>query len=550
MASVFKRNGTGPYLVHYFDHTGKRRERSTRTTDKRVAERLADKWQADAMLRREGVIDADLDEYAKEARRPIAEHVGDYQEYLGGRRSQTHVAQTIKRVERVLEKGKIGNWHDVKPDAVERGLVKIVEDDGIGTKTRNYYLTAFKSFANWMVKQKRASHNPIEAVERLEVEPSEHRRAMEPDEVFRLIAAAHHGKPMERRDRAGSIRWRMTGPERTLLYRLAVETGLRRGAIDHLTVADFDTGEEPTVTVRRRAKTKNRKPLILPLRDATAKLLKEHLRGKDRGAKAFDMPARWETADMLRADLAAARAAWIKEASTPKEAAKRAESDFLAEADAEGRRVDFHAFRTTCATWLEQAGVPASTIKRITGHASEKVLQQNYQRSNAAKVRLAVEVLPSLTVRSTAPGRDNGQQDPQQYSQQVEHDRARSRANGCEASERKSRPGEDRKSLSDAKKDKAPRPDAGPCESEGDGTRTRNLRIDSEASGRFANNLPAGACGGASRRWCCRRSALRAGADVHRCGAMPTHRAVAAPWQGDPPGDHGGGDERSQREAS
>ena len=55
-------------------------------------------------------------------------------------------------------------------------------------------------------------------------------------------------------------------------------------------------------------------------------------------AKAFDLPAKWETADMIRADMESARAAWIVEGATPKERAKRAESYFLAAVDAEGRR--------------------------------------------------------------------------------------------------------------------------------------------------------------------------------------------------------------------
>ena len=40
MASIFKRNGRGPWHIAYFDHTGKRRERSARTTCKATADRI------------------------------------------------------------------------------------------------------------------------------------------------------------------------------------------------------------------------------------------------------------------------------------------------------------------------------------------------------------------------------------------------------------------------------------------------------------------------------------------------------------------------------
>ena len=42
---------------------------------------------------------------------------------------------------------------------------------------------------------------------------------------------------------------------------------------------------------------------------------------------------------MIRADMEAARATWIAEGATAKERAKRAESDFLADVDAEAREV-------------------------------------------------------------------------------------------------------------------------------------------------------------------------------------------------------------------
>ncbi len=65
MATVFKRGGKnnrgGAYYISWYDHTGKRRTKSARTTDKATADRITAKLEADAALRREGVIDAALD---------------------------------------------------------------------------------------------------------------------------------------------------------------------------------------------------------------------------------------------------------------------------------------------------------------------------------------------------------------------------------------------------------------------------------------------------------------------------------------------------------
>ena len=55
--SLFKRNGRGSWIATWYDHEGRRREHSTRTTDKAAAERILSKHVTDAALRREGVID-------------------------------------------------------------------------------------------------------------------------------------------------------------------------------------------------------------------------------------------------------------------------------------------------------------------------------------------------------------------------------------------------------------------------------------------------------------------------------------------------------------
>ena len=236
---------------------------------------------------------------------------------------------------------------------------------------------------------------------------------------------------------------------------------------------DFDLGDEPSVTVHRKAHTKSRKQLVIPLRHVTAELLRAHFGHKAPAAAAFDIPRADETADMLRKDLAAARASWIEAGPTPEDRAKRAESCFLADLDAEGRRIDFHALRTTCGSWLDQAGVAASIAKRITGHASEHTLQRHYHRSTREQARRAVEAMPDIPLRAT------GTEDPQPKSQQRQHETQQPRATSRDGGGPQGGIGEVRKHLAGAEIDEAPHDHAGLRASEGDETRTRNLRIDS-----------------------------------------------------------------------
>jgi len=347
--------GGGFWIACWYDHMNKRHFRSTRATDKRDAERIMAKHVNEAALRSEGVVDTDLDADAAEARRPIGQHIADYGKGLRAKRSVSHADLTIGRIEQLVRVAEMQTWLDMSPSAVEKALAKIAHDQQLSPQTVNAYRTAAHGFGAWMVRQKRVPRNPIANVDRLETEEREHRRAMEPEEVALLCVAAASGETLVGRDRTGNVRWTMTGRAREALYRLACETGLRRGAIERLVVGDFDTDALPTVTVRPQANTKNRKLLTIPLRRQTADLLHDHLRGKLPKAKAFDMPAKWETAKLFRTDLEVARAAWIQEGSSAEERAKRAENDFLAALDAEGRRLDFHALRTTCGTLLDRA---------------------------------------------------------------------------------------------------------------------------------------------------------------------------------------------------
>jgi integrase len=95
----------------------------------------------------------------------------------------------------------------------------------------------------------------------------------------------------------------MTGRERAMFYRLAVETGLRRDELHSLKKSSFDF-DNYTITVEA-GYTKNKKKAVFPLRKTTAVELQEFLAGKMPDAKAFKVPEK--TADMIKEDLAASR---------------------------------------------------------------------------------------------------------------------------------------------------------------------------------------------------------------------------------------------------
>jgi len=108
MASVFKRGGKGNrggyWYVSWFDHTGKRRSKCARTTDKATAERIGAKLETEAAKRREGLIDPQLEGYVREAKRPLAELVTEYKAKLvANGRTERYIAEAVGYVERFAE---------------------------------------------------------------------------------------------------------------------------------------------------------------------------------------------------------------------------------------------------------------------------------------------------------------------------------------------------------------------------------------------------------------------------------------------------------------
>ena len=65
------------------------------TPDKATAERHASRLETEAVRRRNGEIDVKAERYAKEARRPLAEHLADFRQYLQDKRNSAKYVDLI-----------------------------------------------------------------------------------------------------------------------------------------------------------------------------------------------------------------------------------------------------------------------------------------------------------------------------------------------------------------------------------------------------------------------------------------------------------------------
>ena len=314
-----------------------------------------------------------------------------------------HVELVATRAKKVIQGCGFKFWSDISASKVMSYINGRKEDRktkngttarGISAQTFNFYLAAFKQFCRWMVRDGRASESPVLHLNGLNVRTDRRhdRRAISIDELRWLLETTRNGPE----------RFGMTGPERSMLYRVAVETGLRRGELRSLTRTSFDLNDKnPTVTVAA-SYSKHRRQDVLPLRADTTAELHEFLACKMPGTLAFNVPkGKHDAADMFRADLAAARAIWLDKAGTPEERKAREATSFLTYVDAAGRFADFHSLRHTCGSLLASSGVHPKVAQSIMRHCTIDLTMSRYSHVFAGQEASAVSALPDLGRRAS-----------------------------------------------------------------------------------------------------------------------------------------------------
>ena len=391
MASVFKRGGKGnrggAYQISWVDHTGKRSTKSSRTTDKAAAERIVGKLEADAALRREGVIDPTLAAISKESQRTVESHLADFRANLKSRQNTPkHVRMTCRHIEWLTRQTATRTAADLTGAAIT-DAVGALRGGGGSLRTCNAYLRSIKSFTRWLWTEKRISHEPLAGLRQFnEATDRRHeRRAMTPEEVDELLRFT---------EGYTSPNHNLTGPDRAKLYRLAFGTGFRANELRSLTPASFDLASDPPTITVAAAYSKRRRHDVQPIRVDLAELLRPWLDTKQPDKRVFGkLPE--ATARMLRSDLAAARSAWIEASADPAEQHRREESDFLCYRDRSGRVADFHSTRHTYISGIVAGNASVKVAQELARHSTSRLTIDRYAHTRLHDVTAALEALPA-----------------------------------------------------------------------------------------------------------------------------------------------------------
>lgn len=376
------------WYVQYKDQHG-RWKRVPGYVDREATRQLAAQLERKVERLQSGLTDPFDDEY----KRPITEHVADFRRSLEAKENTPYyVSQTVSRIESAvagcqfkriteLDGNKLADW------LAEQRSTRA----DFGIKTSNYYLGAMKQFSRWLVRSRRMPADPLIHLDPLNAltDVRVERRSLSQVEFERLLQVTKSGPNFRS----------MTGDDRWMLYVVAATTGLRANELHSLTAGSLDTSGQTPVLHVQAGYSKRRRRDAQPLRGDIAALLAEWTAGMPRDSVLW--PGSWfkDGAEMIRADLEAARQSWIEEARDDRERQQRIESDFLAYEDANGRVFDFHALRHQFISSLAAAGVHPKTAQTLARHSSITLTMDRYTHVGLADIAGALDSLPQLQER-------------------------------------------------------------------------------------------------------------------------------------------------------
>jgi site-specific recombinase XerD len=351
--------------------------------DLSVAKSLAKQHAARLLHIKAGFADPREERWAEAERKPLAEHVRDWQAYLLGKgNTEKHAEYSGARTLRLIESGKVLRISGLSLSVAQKALADLKHFQGrfgnVGMSDRSIYhhCRALKSFAKWLWSDGRTRENNLVHLALPEVNEFRVRKALEAWEVAALIEAT------KTQPRRASI----VGPDRSILYAVAGGTGFRVKELSSLTPESFDLDANPPTITCLAEHTKNRRLARQPITSGLADLLRPWLEGKPPGEPVFVVePTR--TAHAIRKDLAAAG---------------------VESADS----YDFHCLRHTYATLLIKSGASVKVCMELARHADPKLTLNTYGHLTVHDLANGVEslahTLPTTVVSTGLTGTDGG----------------------------------------------------------------------------------------------------------------------------------------------
>ena len=369
MAGHLFKNGAGPdawWCGQWWSFDGRRRKLRL-SPSRREAQKLLDRIIAKHDAIKNGILPPPKKSDHEWSFQELFEEHVEYGKASGGRGGRPwsreyrrKKVQRLKwwrdRLDLVLVSDLVGRLADV-----EAALRELSASGSAGKTTKNY-AEALQSFVRYCVTREYLESDPLSELGPIDTTPVTTRRAMTPEEIRRLLAAA----PEKRR----------------LTYEVAFCTGLRAGELRALTVGHLDTER---AGLRLDAKwTKNRKPGFQPLPTPLVERLAERAGGKEGTEPLLYLGS--NTSRDVNADL--------KRAGIPKEVA------------GEGK-LDFHASRVAYTNLVLDSGASVREAQELLRHSTPQLTMNVYGRARSDRLYEVAEQVGKVVLDSGTAEEDD-----------------------------------------------------------------------------------------------------------------------------------------------
>jgi site-specific recombinase XerD len=385
----------------YKDALGRLR-RVPLSVDKQCAQTMLTRITRQVERERAGLVDPT----EEQRKRPLAEHLNEFEGYLRHRGvTPKQVAETMRMLRRIATESQWRRIADISATAALEFLGGL-RRNGLSAQTYNHYLKAAKQFTRWLVRDHRTPLDPLAHLSRLNIllDRRHDRRALSPDEFARLVAAARSGKRIEG----------MHGPDRAMLYIVAAWTGFRKAEIGSLTLRCFRLDDDPPTATVAACYSKHRRQDTQILHPELVRQLKAWLASKrkiDPDKPLFSISRRFpggierKTYKMIELDLRAARDKWLDEVTDdPAETQRRLKTDFLCYCNHDGLFADFHSLRHLFITNLERAGLSPKMAQTLARHSDIRLTLGVYTHVGLHDQSAAINTLPGPPTADGATG--------------------------------------------------------------------------------------------------------------------------------------------------
>jgi hypothetical protein len=140
---------------------GKRVTKCARTPIYEAAKKTADKLEAEAVLRRNRVIDPREEAVAAQSAKPIAEHFSDYRSKLKSTGRDTKYTEgVLNKLREIAGECSFATAADIDADVVTRFAVRL-QDKGRSARTIQDYRGALKTFTKWLTVNGKLLSDPL-----------------------------------------------------------------------------------------------------------------------------------------------------------------------------------------------------------------------------------------------------------------------------------------------------------------------------------------------------------------------------------------------------